>query len=75
MTIAELTKRVEALEQKVEQLQQANHQPAGEEKPAKPWWEEISGMWAGDSDMREIVELGRKYRKSLRPKPRRRKRS
>jgi hypothetical protein len=75
MTIAELTKRVEALEQKVEQLQQAGPTAADGEKPAKPWWDEIRGIWAGESDMKEIVELGRKYRASLRPRPRRRKRS
>ena len=39
---------------------------------AKPWWEQIAGTFANDPIYAEAMRLGRKYRESLRPKPRKR---
>lgn len=62
MTLAQLEKRVAKIEQQM--------------KDSKPppqsgrWWVEQSGQFRGDPVYQEIVRLGRKYRESLRPKPR-----
>ena len=41
----------------------------------RPWWEEIAGTFAGDPAYRLAMQLGRKYRLSLKLKsPRTRKR-
>jgi hypothetical protein len=42
--------------------------------PSKPWWQEISGVFAGDKAFLEAMKLGREWRESLRPKKRRTKR-
>lgn len=34
-----------------------------------PWWEERWGVFDNDPDYEKAMELGRKYRESLRPKP------
>lgn len=74
MTVAELTLRVERLERDVSVLKQQLAQTSD----PRPCVEQVRGLWAGDPIMKEITELGRKYRESLRPgakkKPRRAKR-
>ena len=39
-----------------------------------PWWEKIAGTFENDPYYAEAMRLGRKYRESLRPKPRKKKR-
>ncbi len=39
---------------------------------SQPWWEKIAGTFAKDPIYKEAMRLGRKYRESLRPKPRKR---
>ena len=65
MTVAELTKRVEALEREVARMKQQST-----EGDTRPWWQKVRGIYKDDSVMQEIFELGREYRESLRPKPR-----
>jgi hypothetical protein len=36
----------------------------------KPWWEQIAGTFENDPIYAEAMRLGRKYRESTRPKPR-----
>jgi hypothetical protein len=38
------------------------------EQCGKPWWEQIAGTFVNDPIYDEAMQLGRKYRKSLRPK-------
>ncbi|MGH9834287.1 MAG: hypothetical protein ACREBD_29135 [Blastocatellia bacterium] len=60
-----LTARVEALEAEVTRLKgQAN----GVADSDLPWWEKRWGMFDNDPDYDKAMELGRKYRESLRPK-------
>jgi hypothetical protein len=40
-------------------------------KAPEPWWRAIAGTFADDPAFDEAMRLGRKYRESLRPKPRR----
>lgn len=70
MTVAELTKRVEALEREVARLKQQTT-----ESDTRPWWKKVRGIYKDDPVMGEIFELGREYRESLRPGARRRGRS
>jgi hypothetical protein len=70
MTVAELTKRVETLEREVNGLKKRFNGDARE-----PWWKALRGRWANDPVFDEVVELGRKYRDSLRPDRKRKKRS
>lgn len=70
MTTAELAKRVEALERVVAELQlRVNGAP----DPTRPWWRLDAGRFKDDPVFEEIIRLGREYRESLRPKPRKRK--
>jgi hypothetical protein len=63
----DLEKRVEALERQVARLQQrqSSKMPAGRE-----WLDDLYGKFAHDSIFAEAMKLGRKYRQSLRPRPR-----
>ena len=65
---AKLEARLVALEAEVARLKELI-KPA----PEIPWWEKIYGSFAGDPLYKEAMEAGRKYRESLRPKPRKRK--
>lgn len=68
MTIAQLAERLAALEHAVEKmLALLLPRPASWRR----WWVEGAGRFADDPVFDEIVELGRKYRESLRPKPKR----
>ena len=65
MTVAELTKRVAALEREVTELKK---QIQAQSKDDRPWWERCAGRFADDPGFEEMVRLGREYRESLRPK-------
>lgn len=67
MTNAQLAERVKALEEEVAQLKV---HMATQAKEHLPWWEKIWGAFADDPSFAEAVELGRKYRQSLRPRSR-----
>ena len=64
MTLAELEKRLTALEQTVAQL-------LNKEMPSpqtqRHWWHDDAGRFANDPVFDEIVRLGREYRESLHP--------
>lgn len=70
MTVAELTKRVESLEREIRGLKKRM-----DTEPNEPWWKALRGRWANDPIFDEVVELGRKYRESLRPGRKRKKRT
>lgn len=57
---ANLEKRVEALERELRSLKSALRK-----KSRQPWWDRLAGTFEGDPIFDEIVEAGRKYRKSL----------
>jgi hypothetical protein len=40
-----------------------------------PWWEKIIGVFGDDPAFKEATRLGKEYRDSLRPKPRKRRKS
>jgi hypothetical protein len=63
---AELQKRVTLLETEVARLKRKLPSASGLETP---WWEKIWGTFANDPAHEEAMALGRKYRESLRPKP------
>jgi hypothetical protein len=72
MTVAQLEKRVEALEKTVEELR-GMVVNGGQQRH---WWREDAGRFANDPVFDEIVRLGREYRDSLpadRPKKNRNK--
>jgi hypothetical protein len=60
-----LEDRVTALELELARLKQ---QLDGD----TPWWKKIWGTFAGDPMYLKAMQEGRKYRQSLRPKPRKR---
>jgi peptidoglycan hydrolase CwlO-like protein len=65
---AELAKSavtVSSLETEVAKLKESVNKAAADELP---WWEERWGLFANDPDYDAAMELGRKYRESLRPK-------
>ena len=68
--IEKLEQRLAALEAEVARLKCANESNSPDNRP---WWEKIYGTFEGDPLYKEAMELGRKYRKSFRPKPRKRK--
>ncbi len=70
MTLQQLEARVSALEAEIARLRVM----VGEED-RRPWWQKIIGTFRDDPLYEEAMRLGRKYRESLRPKPRKRKRS
>jgi hypothetical protein len=66
-TIAELAKRVEALERRVEELaSMLNTDPS----PKEPWWVTQAGRFKDDPYFEEAARLGAEWRQSQRPKPR-----
>ncbi|HEX9002345.1 MAG TPA: hypothetical protein VGB07_20720 [Blastocatellia bacterium] len=68
MAAAQLELRVAALETEVARLKQQLGEPI---EPKKHWVDEIYGAFADDPAFEEAMRLGREYRESLRPKPRR----
>lgn len=68
MTATSIQQRLAALEADMAELKAlvAKSQP----KKELPWWEAIYGTFANDPYYAEAMRLGREYRESLRPKPR-----
>jgi hypothetical protein len=61
MTLAQLEKRVERLEEMVQNLNPVRR--------SGKWYIENAGRFKDDPIYEEIVRRGREYRESLRPKP------
>jgi hypothetical protein len=68
--IEKLEIRIAALEAEIARIKQANGAKPSDDRP---WWEKIYGTFEGDPHYKEAMELGRKYRESTRPKPRKKK--
>jgi hypothetical protein len=66
MATVKLEDRVAALEAEVARLKKKF------DKDSKPWTEKIEGAFANDPAFEEAMHLGRQYRESLRPKPKKR---
>jgi hypothetical protein len=64
MTLSQLEKRVEQLEKLI------SKQSMRAQKSDAKWWLDHAGVFANDPGYDEMVRLGRKYRRSLKPKPR-----
>jgi len=69
MATARLEARLTALEAEVARLKLLVEQSAS---PRKTWTDKILGAFANDPAFDEAMRLGREYRESLRPKPRKR---
>ena len=69
MAMPSLKQRVEALEGEVRRLKA---KVEGTTCDAVPWWEKIAGTFANDPIYEEAMRLGREWRESFRPKPRKR---
>ena len=69
--IEKLEQRLAVVEAEVAKLKKANGAKPDDDKP---WWEKIYGSFEGNPHYKEAMELGRKYRESFRPKPRKKKR-
>lgn len=65
MTLKQIEARLTVLEAEVARL---TSRAGAEEK--QPWWEKWYGAFRGDPYYDEAMRLGRQYRESLRPKPR-----
>jgi hypothetical protein len=61
-----LEQRVEALEHLVARLQERQERDAS----GRAWLDDLYGKFAGDPDFEKAMKLGRKYRRSLRPRAR-----
>ena len=70
--IEKLEQRVAALEAEVAKWKD---EQAEQQQKKKPWWEQICGTFANDPDYDEAMRLGRKYRESTGPKPKRKKKA
>ncbi len=66
MTLAELEQRIAALEVEVRELKSQSAKP---NKADPKWVLAHAGRFADDPGFEEVVRLGREYRESLRPKP------
>lgn len=64
MSAANLEKRIEDLEREVRLLKRLVRKSKSDQQP---WWERLAGTFKDDPVFDEIVEAGRKYRKSRRP--------
>jgi hypothetical protein len=63
MASSPLEKRVAALEAEMAALRRKIETGGSD----KPWWERIAGTFEHDPIYEKAMELGRKYRESLRP--------
>ena len=68
MSAETLEKRIEALEREVAELKRQLQREKAEDLP---WYIKNAGMFKDDPIFDEIVERGKQYRESLRPKSRR----
>ena len=74
--LAILESRIATLETKIEQLEEGKNASAEMNgRPGDAWINKIYGAFADDEDYEKAMELGRKYRESLRPKPAKKKSS
>lgn len=71
MTLAQLERRLQTLEQTVQRLQAQVERTV----PTRRWWVDSAGRFADDPVFEEIVRLGHEYRRSLRPAGRKAKRA
>ena len=69
MSNNQLEKRLTALEAEVALLKEQQQSAA----KSLPWWKATRGTFANDPMFEEAMRLGREYRESLRPKPKRKK--
>ncbi len=69
-TARSLEERVAALEAEVARLKARVNEP--EKKTAKDWLEKVYGSFANDPLYEEAMRIGREWRESFRPKPRKR---
>lgn len=60
-----LQKRIEALEEQVARLEKGQ---AANGSAGRLWLEDLYGAFAGDAIFEQAMNLGRKYRRSLRPR-------
>jgi hypothetical protein len=74
MAAENLEKRVAALEAEVAALKSKVNGAPPEEKEQEHWVKKWYGAFEGSQAFKEAMEYGRKYRESLRPKPRKSKR-
>ena len=65
MAANSLEQRVAALEAEIGKLREMV-----KSSDEVPWWRKIAGTFAGDAAYVEAMKLGRQYRESTRPKPR-----
>lgn len=70
MTLAQVEQKLAALETEINELKRQAEVP----QRSGSWYVSNSGQFQGDSVYDEIVRRGRRYRESLRPKARRKKR-
>jgi len=61
--------RIASLENEVKELKDLLKNGQGTSTGKKDWLDDIWGSFANDPDYDKAMELGRKYRESLRPKP------
>jgi hypothetical protein len=69
--IEKLEQRIALLEAEVAKLKEKPHIHVPSDQA---WFEKIYGTFANDPDYEEAMRLGREYRKSLKPKPLKKKR-
>ena len=67
MANSNLALRLSHVEEKLERL--AQKVESHEQDTTLPWWEQRWGMFDDSPDYDKAMELGRKYRESLQPKP------
>lgn len=72
MATVRLADRVAALEAQMIQLKAKLEELTGAKVP---WWQAIAGTFANDPTYEEAMRLGREWRESFRPKPRRNKKA
>ncbi|MEA5480154.1 hypothetical protein VB774_21195 [Pseudanabaena galeata UHCC 0370] len=58
-----LEERVAILEAEITLIKNKVESPTA---PVKPWWEKITGTFANSPDYDKAMQLGKKYRESLR---------
>jgi hypothetical protein len=68
MAQSSLQKRVAALEKQLAELQFKNPSGGAEGQELKSNWREIAGVFAGDPDFKDAVELGAAFRRRQRPR-------